>query len=212
MLILILYLLSKQTDHILAKFGIGLCIPFHLWDALNKDHMNYIEPKPSCSPPWTQFGHCPLSEGIPRILGPGKPGCNSGFGLRLILYQTWAKLVCVCAMTVILNAKCCPNTRIGKTKALLWIGSLRLYGIWLTMGRESCLKMKFDPRGVICQSGSSAKVLLIGHSRPLKSFHITGDIRQDHHGQPKLEQAVCTNLHPLPMGHKLHLHSPPSLL
>ena len=62
------------------------------------------------------------------------------------------------------------------------------------------------------QSGLSAKVLLIGQNQPLKSSNITGDVCQDHNRQPKLEQAVCTNLHPLPMGHKLHIHSPPTLL
>ena len=49
-------------------------------------------------------------------------------------------------------------------------------------------------------------------SFPVNLCNIAGDLCQDHVWEPKLEQALCTNLHPLPMGHKLNLHSPPTLL
>ena len=49
-------------------------------------------------------------------------------------------------------------------------------------------------------------------SFPVNLCNIAGDLCQDHVWEPKLEQALCTNLHPLPMGHKLNLHSSSTLL
>ena len=40
---------------------------------------------------------------------------------------------------------------------------------------------------------------------------VSGDLREDNLREPQLEQAVCTDVHTVPMGCKLNLYPPPTV-
>ena len=40
---------------------------------------------------------------------------------------------------------------------------------------------------------------------------VSGDLREDNLREPQLEQAVCTDVHTVPMGCELNLYSPPTV-